>query len=168
MRIFIVLIWCFWFVGVDAQNRSIVFREGNWEKILKQAKKEKKLIFVDCYTSWCGPCKMLAKNVFTQDKVADFYNTEFVCVKMDMEKGEGPVILNTYKINAFPTLLFVNGEGGEVYRIVGSKKEAELLQVGADALASKTVYPVNPQAQQQIALIGREIPDYQTGYSGTF
>ena len=54
-----------------------------------------------------------------------------------MEKGEGPVILNTYKINAFPTLLFVNGEGGEVYRIVGSKKEAELLQVGADALASK-------------------------------
>ena len=87
MRIFIVLIWCFWFVGVDAQNRSIVFREGNWEKILKQAKKEKNLIFVDCYTSWCGPCKMLAKNVFTQDKVADFYNTEFVCVKMDMEKG---------------------------------------------------------------------------------
>ena len=80
MRVFIVLIWCFWFVGVDAQNRSIVFREGNWEKILKQAKKEKKLIFVDCYTSWCGPCKMLAKNVFTQDKVADFYNTEFVCV----------------------------------------------------------------------------------------
>ena len=53
MRVFIVLIWCFWFVGVDAQNRSIVFREGNWEKILKQAKKEKKLIFVDCYTSWC-------------------------------------------------------------------------------------------------------------------
>ena len=143
MRVFIVLIWCFWFVGVDAQNRSIVFREGNWEKILKQAKNEKKLIFVDCYTSWCGPCKMLAKNVFTQDKVADFYNTEFVCVKMDMEKGEGPVILNTYKINAFPTLLFVNGEGGEVYRIVVSKKEAELLQVGADALASKTVYPVN-------------------------
>lgn len=72
MRVFIVLIWCFWFVGVDAQNRSIVFREGNWEKILKQAKKEKKLIFVDCYTSWCGPCKMLAKNVFTQDKVLIF------------------------------------------------------------------------------------------------
>lgn len=70
------------------------------------------------------------------------------------------MILNTYKINAFPTLLFVNGEGGEVYRIVGSKKEAELLQVGADALASKTVYPVNSQAQQQIALIGREIPDF--------
>ena len=41
MRIFIVLIWCFWFVGVDAQNRSIVFREGNWEKILKQAKKKR-------------------------------------------------------------------------------------------------------------------------------
>jgi hypothetical protein len=103
---------------------------------------------------------MMTKNIFPLKTVGDYYNKNFINLAMDMEKGEGPVILNTYKINAFPTLLFVNGEGGEVYRIVSSKKEAELLQVGADALASKTVYPVNSQAQQQIALIGREIPDF--------
>ena len=121
MRVFIVLIWCFWFVGVDAQNRSIVFREGNWEKILKQAKKEKKLIFVDCYTSWCGPCKMLAKNVFTQDKVADFYNTEFVCVKMDMEKGEGKDLQKRYGVSAFPTMFLLDGDGNVVYKILGGR-----------------------------------------------
>ena len=155
---FIIAMLCGLALGGQAQG--IRFAEGSWKELLETAKKEGKLIFVDCYTEWCQPCKQMEQQVFPSKKVGKFYNEHFINVKMDMEKGEGPVILNTYKTNAFPTLLFVNGEGGEVYRIVGSKKEAELLQVGADALASKTVYPVNPQAQQQIALIGREIPDF--------
>ena len=155
---FIIAMLCGLALGGQAQG--IRFAEGSWKELLETAKKEGKLIFVDCYTEWCQPCKQMEQQVFPSKKVGKFYNEHFINVKMDMEKGEGPVILNTYKINAFPTLLFVNGEGGEVYRIVGSKKEAELLQVGADALASKTVYPVNSQAQQQIALIGREIPDF--------
>ena len=137
MRVFIVLIWCFWFVGVDAQNRSIVFREGNWEKILKQAKKEKKLIFVDCYTSWCGPCKMLAKNVFTQDKVADFYNTEFVCVKMDMEKGEGPALAKKYEVQAFPTLLYIDSKGELKHCVVGMQDADVLIGNGRTALSGE-------------------------------
>ena len=80
------------FDEIGAQNRSIEFREGNWEQMLKMAKKEKKMIFVDCYTSWCGPCKMLAKNIFTQDSVADFYNVNFICFQIDMEKGKVPEI----------------------------------------------------------------------------
>ena len=155
---FIIAMLCGLALGGQAQG--IRFAEGSWKELLETAKKEGKLIFVDCYTEWCQPCKQMEQQVFPSKKVGKFYNEHFINVKMDMEKGEGPVILNTYKINAFPTLLFVNGEGGEVYRIVGSKKEAEVLQVGADALASKTVYPVNSQAQQQIALIGREIPDF--------
>ena len=137
MRVFIVLIWCFWFVGVDAQNRSIVFREGNWEKILKQAKKEKKLILVDCYTSWCGPCKMLAKNVFTQDKVADFYNTEFVCVKMDMEKGEGPALAKKYEVQAFPTLLYIDSKGELKHCVVGMQDADVLIGNGRTALSGE-------------------------------
>ena len=62
-------------MGVEAQNRSIGFEQTReWKKVIKKAKKEKKLIFVDCYTSWCGPCKMLAKDVFTRDEVADYFN----------------------------------------------------------------------------------------------
>ena len=62
-------------MGAEAQNRSITFEQTQeWKKIVKKAKKEKKLIFIDCYTSWCGPCKMLASKVFTQDVVADYFN----------------------------------------------------------------------------------------------
>ena len=134
---FIIAMLCGLALGGQAQG--IRFAEGSWKELLETAKKEGKLIFVDCYTEWCQPCKQMEQQVFPSKKVGKFYNEHFINVKMDMEKGEGPVILNTYKINAFPTLLFVNGEGGEVYRIVGSKKEAELLQVGADALASGLV-----------------------------
>ena len=99
------------FGETGAQNRSIEFREGNWEQMLKMAKKEKKMIFVDCYTSWCGPCKMLAKNIFTQDSVADFYNANFICFQIDMEKGEGPELARKYGVAAFPTLLYVDKDG---------------------------------------------------------
>ena len=57
-------------MNVVAQNRNINFEQTKeWKKIIKKAKKENKLIFVDCYTSWCGPCKILSRNVFTNDAV---------------------------------------------------------------------------------------------------
>lgn len=144
----------------NSQAQGIKFTEGNWKEILALAEKEKKLVFVDCCTEWCQPCKKMEKETFSLKKVGEYFNTHFINVKMDMERGEGPVILNMYKINAFPTLLFVNAKGEEVFRIVGDKTEQELLQVGADALASETVYPVNPQAEKQIHLIGKEVPDF--------
>lgn len=120
-----------------AQNRSIEFRDGNWEKILKMAKKEKKMVFVDCYTSWCGPCKMLAKNVFTQDSVADFYNKHFVCVKIDMEKGEGVQLAKQYEVGAYPTLLYIDATGKQIHGVTGYMQPSELIRSGEKALSGK-------------------------------
>lgn len=94
-------------MGVEAQNRSIGFEQTReWKKVIKKAKKEKKLIFVDCYTSWCGPCKMLAKDVFTRDEVADYFNANFVCAKYDMEKdADGVILKDRFGVKAFPTLV---------------------------------------------------------------
>ena len=84
---FILLFWGTF--SVNAQNRSIRFLDDNWNIVLKKAERTGKLIFVDCYTSWCGPCQTLAKEVFTLDSVADFFNRHFLCVKLDIEKGKG-------------------------------------------------------------------------------
>ena len=120
-------------MGVEAQNRSIDFEQTKeWKKVLKKAKKEKKLIFVDCYTSWCGPCKMLAKDVFTRDEVADYFNANFVCAKYDMEKDADGVIQNDrFGVKAFPTLVFVDPATQQVvHRMVGAGS-ADWLIAGA-------------------------------------
>lgn len=137
MRGYLLLILCFCLTQVNAQNRSIAFREGNWNEILKQAKKEKKMVFVDCYTSWCGPCKMLAKNVFTQDSVADFYNRKFVCVKIDMEKGEGPELAKRYEVAAYPTLLYIDAAGELKHCVTGYMLSEALIGNGKIALAGE-------------------------------
>lgn len=122
-------------VGAEAQNRSINFEQTKeWKKIVKKAKKEKKLIFVDCYTSWCGPCKMLAKDVFTQDAVADYFNQTFVNAKFDMEKDvDGVILKDRFGIKAFPTLVFVDPATQQVvHKMVGAGK-ADWLLAGAKA-----------------------------------
>ena len=66
----------------------------NWKEILAQAKKENKLIFLDAYTSWCGPCKHMQSEVFTDMAVGYYFNKNFINVKMDMEEGEGLQLSN--------------------------------------------------------------------------
>lgn len=105
--------------NMAAQNRSISFDSTSLETSLTKAKSDNRLIFVDCYTSWCGPCKEMSKHVFTQDSVADFFNAHFVNVKLDMEKGEGPAIQKEFHVEAFPTYLLLNSNRKLIYRFVG-------------------------------------------------
>ncbi|MFR5659538.1 MAG: thioredoxin family protein, partial [Butyricimonas faecihominis] len=124
-------------MNVVAQNRSINFEPTKeWKKIIKKAKKEKKMIFLDCYTSWCGPCKLLARDVFTKDEVADFFNTRFVNVKFDMEKDtDGVILKKQFGVKFFPTLLFVDPVSGEVlHRLVGAGTPEWLIDGGKLAL----------------------------------
>lgn len=98
----VFLLWISIGGGVIAQNRSIRFEPKDWKKAVEKARKENKLIFLDCHTSWCGPCKNLAANIFTKDAVADFYNQNFINVDMDMEKDvDGVMLSKVYKPTAF-------------------------------------------------------------------
>lgn len=119
------------FVSV-AQNRSIKFEHVTFKEIKAKALKEKKLIFIDAYTSWCGPCKQMAKNVFTNDTVADYYNKNFVNAKIDMEKGEGIEIAKQYDVRCYPNLLFVDGNGKIVHRVAGGMSPKEFIALGEE------------------------------------
>ncbi len=102
-----------------AQNRSIKFIDNSIDKAIEKAQKTDKLIFVDAYTSWCGPCKWMAANMFTNDTVADFYNENFINLKLNMEKGDGKEFAKTHSIRFYPTLLFMNKKGELVHKKVG-------------------------------------------------
>lgn len=160
LTLFLSLFFCSLGNFYYTQAQGIHFTDKNWKSVLETASKENKLIFVDCYTEWCQPCKEMAKEVFTQKKVGDFFNKHFVNVKMDVEKGEGVVFLNTYRVNAFPTLLFLSAKGGEILSKVGKKSEDELLKIAAAVLTSDTQEQLDTSAQKQFDLFGQKIPDF--------
>ena len=104
------------------------FQELSLEKACEQAKTENKPVFLDCYTSWCGPCKMMANNVFTLEAAGEYFNKNFVCVKIDMEKGEGPAIGKQYGVDAYPTFLIINADGKLMHKLVGAMSLEELIE----------------------------------------
>ena len=114
----------------------------SWNAVKSKAVKENRMIFMDCYTSWCGPCKGLAQNVFPQPKVGEFLNSNFVCCKYDMEKGEGIMLYKKYKDNipGFPTMLVINPvDESIVHKVVGYTEPDALITALQDGLDGKTL-----------------------------
>lgn len=116
--------------GTKAADEGIVFTHGSWSEILKKAKAEKKIIFFDAYTTWCGPCKLLQKNVFTRADVGDVFNKSFINVKVDMESGEGPKLAEKYPLEGYPTLLFIDPDGKLVKQVIGYQNPETLIKIG--------------------------------------
>jgi thioredoxin-related protein len=109
---------------------GIQFVEANWTKAIAEAKKQKKLIFIDAYTSWCGPCRMLKQNTFTDKAAGEFFNKHFINIALDMEKGDGIAFAQKYQINAYPTLLIMDAEEKSVTTSEGYINPAQLIEFG--------------------------------------
>ena len=114
--------------------QGIEFFHGTFAEGLAKAKTENKLIFMDAFTEWCGPCKRMAATVFVDEKVGKFMNSNFICLKIDMEKGEGPEISRKFDVSAYPTLLFLNAEAGLVQRNVGAVPADGFISAARQAL----------------------------------
>ena len=123
----------FVFAQPTAVEKGIHFEHTSFAEILAKAKKENKMIFIDAYTTWCGPCKWMAKNVFTNDTAAEFYNKNFINAKIDMEKGEGIDLAKKYNVSCYPTLLFIDASGELVHRQSGGIPVKEFVALGTDA-----------------------------------
>lgn len=133
MRIGVTLTFFFAFsMGVFAQG--IDFFHGTWQEALEEAKKQDKIIFVDAYAVWCGPCKRMAAEVFTNDEVGQFYNANFVNLKLDMEKGEGLEFRKKYPVSAFPTLFYIDYDGAVVTQVRGAQDASGFINLGKQAL----------------------------------
>ncbi len=112
------------------KESGIQFVEANWAKAVEQAKKEKKMIFIDAYTSWCGPCRMLKQNTFTDKTAGEYFNKHFINIALDMEKGDGIAFAQKYQIAAYPTLLIMDAEQKSVSMSEGYINPGQLIEFG--------------------------------------
>lgn len=118
-----------------------------WKETLLKAKNEKKAIFVDAFTTWCGPCKQMDKQVFPQKEVGDFFNANFISFKLQMDQtpkddaatkarySDAKMFEQTYKITSYPCYLFFDQDGKLMHKAGGGGlKPADFIEIGKEAL----------------------------------
>lgn len=136
-----------------AQEKGMHFEHGStWADIKAKAKAENKYIFVDCFTTWCGPCKYMSANVFPQEKVGEFMNAKYLNVKVQMDQtpkddeevkkwyDDAQKIAKDYSIRAYPTFLVFSPDGTIVDRQVGGGEADQFLARCAASLDPNQQY----------------------------
>lgn len=103
-----------------AQGMVFAPEGSTLEMASAKAKEEGKLIFLDCYTQWCGPCKMMARKVFTTDVAGEYINSRYVCLKVDMETEYGATLARKLQVQAYPTFVVFDADAKEIGRFLGS------------------------------------------------
>ncbi|THU39607.1 thioredoxin family protein [Niastella caeni] len=121
----------------------------SWEQVKEKAKRDNKYIFLDCYATWCGPCKMMDREIYPLKVIGDLYNGKFISIKVQFDRTEkddrntrnwyqdAEKILTTYKVTAYPTFLFVTPMGELVHRASGGMNGEKMLAMANDALEQK-------------------------------
>lgn len=128
----------FLFLIVNAEG--IQFFQGTLKEVFSEAQKENKLIFIDVFTTWCGPCKKMSNTIFPLEQVGKSYNTSFINYSIDAEKGEGVEFSRKYKVGAYPSFLFLTGEGNLIHKSVGARNEAEFLKLAEEVIVLNKEY----------------------------
>jgi len=136
MKILFTLFTLFIYTHTTTAQQSVGMQwiDNDLEKALNLASGTNKMVFVYCYTTWCGPCKEMKKSVFPKSEAGDFYNNAFVNVKIDLEEGKGPEVAAKYQTEAMPTFLWLSGDGVVVHRSMGGRNLLQFLELGNAAL----------------------------------
>jgi len=121
-------------VSTSTNAQGVLFESLNWQEALDQAKAEDKLIFVDAYTDWCGPCKQMDKTTFPDGDLGNFHNQTFINLKINVEKGEGKSFGKKYNVTALPTLFYINADGKVVHKSAGLRSSVDLVLIGKEAI----------------------------------
>jgi len=96
-------------------TKGVHFKKNeSFAKVLKKAKATNKPIFIDFYTTWCAPCKWMDSDVFELKVVGDLFNDNFISLKVDAEKGEGPMLAAQFGVRGYPMLVYLDSNGDMV------------------------------------------------------
>lgn len=142
-------------------SQGIHFAEDlKLREALQKARIEKKYIFIDFYTPWCGPCKMMLRDVFPQKEVGDFYNEHFINLTLNGDDPSNKSVTNDYVITSYPTFIFLNSTGEIIHRGMNGMSPEEFLALGKTAVDSTT----NFKAISQKIKAGSRTPELLAMY----
>lgn len=109
-------------LGIGTAQAQVKFETSSTDAVREMAIKEKKLVLIDLYATWCPPCKMMERDVFSRKDVGEFIAERFVAAKFDTDQATGKKLMSRYGTGSIPTYLVFNTEGELLGRIVGAAK----------------------------------------------
>ena len=128
------------------EKPGIQMFEGSYADALAKARAENKMVFVDCYTQWCGPCKIMDAEVFPRRDVGDFMNSRFVFLKLDMETDEGRTLNQRFRVRAYPTYILIDAKDNEISRFEGyMQPDAFIAKINGSLDKSKSLEALQPR-----------------------
>lgn len=125
--------------GINFDNKL------SWTQIQQKAKKENKYIFIDAYTTWCVPCKVMDQNVYPTAEAGEALNAQFISIKIQMDKtgkdndyvkswyNDAEALKRQFEISAYPTLLFLTPDGKLARKKIGGVDAKGLAVLAKDA-----------------------------------
>lgn len=126
MKTSLALLISFFITGLafaqPSADTGIHFFKGSYAALLQEAQQQHKMIFIDVYTDWCGPCKGMDKFIFPLKEVGEKYNPAFLNYKLNAEKGEGISLAKKFNITAYPTFLYLNSNGYLIHKVIGERE----------------------------------------------
>ena len=153
-------------------SQGIEFFKGTFNEALTKASNEGKLVFVDFYATWCGPCKQMAEKVFPDEELGKYMNEKFVCLQIDVEKeGWQKEVAEKYNVTVLPTLVFFKLDSTVASRLAGAREKAELLnaaKVAGEELSFEKLYD-RAKSKKDLADMQnllKQAPEYVGGLQG--
>lgn len=127
MKRILLILLCLSLACTAGRAQGLKFETGTWEEVLAKAKAQNKIVFVDVFTQWCGPCKHVAATVFPQERLGSYFNPLFLNFQIDAESPAGVEFVKTYPVKGYPTFLFIDGEGKLIHKVLGAKDVDEFI-----------------------------------------
>ncbi len=159
--------------SVSSYSQEIKFFEGTFEEALAKAKSESKLVFVDFYATWCGPCKQMAEKVFTDEEVGKYMNEKFVCMQINVETaGWQKETAEKFNVTVLPTLVFFKTDASVASRLAGAREKDDFLGAAKVACGEQLSFvKLYDRAKSKkdltdMQMVLKQAPDYVGGLQG--
>lgn len=128
-----------------AVAQGVTFVDKQLDEALALAKKEGKMVFVDCYGTYCPPCKKMLVEEFPKKEMGDYLNKGFVSVKYNLDKEPYKVLAKRWEVSMYPTFVFLNSDGELLYRMVGFRGADKFIAEAKQGIADNTIGKLEKQ-----------------------